>query len=100
MRINLRRVLSFVSTVLSVALSFCVVPARVRRLLSSAPLPCGCLAGLYEARNGSIVTLIDARGPGCDEQSHRLDARLEPCLSVGVTGATSAPLARFFGRGW
>ena len=50
---------------------------RVRRLLVGAPLPCGCLAGIYEARNGSIVRLIDVRGDRCTDRAHDVDHRLE-----------------------
>jgi hypothetical protein len=49
---------------------------RVRRVLASAPLDCGCLAGIYEAGNGAIVTLIDARGDRCVESAHRVNARV------------------------
>jgi hypothetical protein len=44
---------------------------RILRGLSSESLSCGCLAGVYETYGGPIVSVIDAKGPGCSNASHR-----------------------------
>jgi hypothetical protein len=43
---------------------------RILRGLSSECLPCGCLAGVYETYSGLIVTIVDAKGTGCENSSH------------------------------
>ena len=52
------------------------VVMRILRLLSSRPLPCGCLAGLYETYDGPIACIVDALGADCHDPSHRPGARL------------------------
>jgi len=42
----------------------------ILRGLSSRLLPCGCLAGVYETYEGTIVTILDARGSACAESAH------------------------------
>ena len=44
---------------------------RILRGLSSACLPCGCLAGVYETYENTVVTILDAKGTGCPSSSHR-----------------------------
>jgi hypothetical protein len=44
---------------------------RVRRVLSSCRLGCGCLAGIYETYNGPAVTIIDDRGATCAHPEHQ-----------------------------
>ena len=44
---------------------------RILRGLSSKWLPCECLVGIYETYDGSVVTIVDAKGTGCAETSHR-----------------------------
>jgi hypothetical protein len=44
---------------------------RILRGLSSKWLPCECLVGVYETYDGLVVTIIDAKGTGCTEPSHR-----------------------------
>ena len=51
---------------------------RILRLLSTRPLPCGCLGGIYETYAGPIVWILDARGAGCTTPEHRPGVRLEP----------------------
>ena len=46
---------------------------RILRGVGSRMLPCGCLVGLYEAYDKKTVALIDARGSGCLDASHRVD---------------------------
>ena len=50
---------------------------RILRLLSSRPLPCGCLAGIYETYDGPIAWVVDARGDECHEPGHRPGATLK-----------------------
>lgn len=44
---------------------------RILRGLSSRCLPCGCLAGVYETYESTLVTIVDAKGTGCESSSHR-----------------------------
>ena len=44
---------------------------RILRGLSSKWLPCECLVGVYETYDGFVVTIVDAKGTGCAEPSHR-----------------------------
>ena len=43
---------------------------RILRGLTSRLLPCGCMAGVYETYDGTVVTLLDDRGPQCQAASH------------------------------
>jgi hypothetical protein len=51
---------------------------RTLRLLSTRPLPCGCLAGIYETYAGPIVWIVDARGSNCTDSTHRPGSQLAP----------------------
>jgi len=44
---------------------------RILRGLSSKWLPCECLVGVYETYDGRVVTIVDAKGTGCAEPTHR-----------------------------
>ena len=44
---------------------------RILRGLSSQWLPCECLVGIYETYEGVVVTIVDAKGTGCADASHR-----------------------------
>lgn len=44
---------------------------RILRGLSSKWLPCECLVGIYETYDGLVVTIVDAKGTGCADPSHR-----------------------------
>jgi hypothetical protein len=44
---------------------------RILRGLSSKWLPCECLVGVYETYDGAVVTIVDAKGTGCADPSHR-----------------------------
>ena len=44
---------------------------RILRGLSSKWLPCECLVGIYETYDGLVVMIVDAKGTGCAEPSHR-----------------------------
>ena len=56
---------------------------RILRGLSSKCLPCGCLAGVYETYDGLIVTILDAKGTGCENLSHR-DGNMIPTKSSEI----------------
>lgn len=43
---------------------------RILRGLTSRLLTCGCMAGVYETYDGTVVTLLDDRGPHCQTASH------------------------------
>ena len=43
---------------------------RILRGLSSRVLPCGCLLGIYETYDGSVIGLIDLKGGGCEDRTH------------------------------
>ena len=43
---------------------------RILRGLTSRLLPCGCLAGVYETYDGSVVTLLDERQSTCTDPKH------------------------------
>jgi hypothetical protein len=47
------------------------VSMRILRGLSSKWLPCECLVGIYETYDGLVVTIVDAKGTGCADTSHR-----------------------------
>jgi hypothetical protein len=44
---------------------------RILRGLSSKWLTCECLVGIYETYDGLVVTIVDAKGTGCADASHR-----------------------------
>ena len=43
---------------------------RILRGLTSRLLPCGCMAGIYETYDGTVVTLLDDRGADCRIPTH------------------------------
>jgi hypothetical protein len=47
---------------------------RLLRGLSGRVLDCGCLVGVYETYDATVVATIDARGPVCRASAHRLHA--------------------------
>lgn len=44
--------------------------ARILRGLSSRLLPCGCLLGIYETYEGTVIGLVDARAAECGLTAH------------------------------
>jgi hypothetical protein len=44
--------------------------ARILRGLSSRQLRCGCVLGIYETYEGTVVGLIDAKGSSCAIRAH------------------------------
>ena len=49
---------------------------QLLRGVASRVLACGCLVGVYETYQGTVVTTIDARGAACQEPQHRTHAVL------------------------
>ena len=48
---------------------------RLLRGVAGRLLPCGCLVGIYETYEGSVVATIDAVGANCTQQQiHQLHA--------------------------
>lgn len=43
---------------------------RILRGLTSRILPCGCIAGVYETYDGTVVTLLDERQSTCHDPTH------------------------------
>ncbi len=43
---------------------------RILRGLKSRLLPCGCLAGVYETYDGTVVALLDDRSSECGIARH------------------------------
>jgi len=64
---------------------------RILRLLSNRPLPCGCLAGIYETYDGPIVWIVDARDSSCHDPRHRPGAALKDAEHGDVTGTSRLP---------
>jgi hypothetical protein len=58
---------------------------RILRLLSSFTLPCGCIGGVYELYDGTVVRLIDERAGQCPHRGHSSGARL-PADTTGTEG--------------
>jgi hypothetical protein len=67
----------------------------ILRGLSSRLLNCGCLVGVYETYARKSVSIIDARGAECHDESHRVDAEIEDvheaAHSTGPTNSLSSP---------
>jgi hypothetical protein len=64
---------------------------RILRGVGSRMLPCGCLVGLYEAYDMKTVALIDARGSGCLDTTHRVDAALNLDVLSPLRDSIGAP---------
>jgi hypothetical protein len=46
--------------------------ARAMTLLALEPMPCGCVAGVYQARPMAVeVEFVEAKGPHCVFSWHR-----------------------------
>jgi hypothetical protein len=57
----------------------------ILRVLTSQPLPCRCVAGIYERYDGSVVAIVDVRHPSCRDPHHAVGTTLPP---------TAAPVRR------
>lgn len=49
---------------------------RLLRGVGGETLPCGCLIGVYETYEGTVVRMIDATGDSCPHPHHRVNAEL------------------------
>ena len=63
---------------------------RILRSLTSRLLPCGCIAGVYETYDGTVVTLLDERQGTCQDPTHA-DGNQIPDLS-GARAASKVAL--------
>lgn len=45
----------------------------ILRGLDSRLLACGCLIGVYETYSGKTLSIVDVRGAGCRDRTHRLN---------------------------
>jgi len=64
----------------------------ILRGLDSRLLTCGCLVGVYETYAGKTLSIVDARGEGCRDSTHRLNSvlphlRTETGPQIGADGA-------------
>ena len=64
---------------------------RILRLLANHPLPCGCLAGIYETYDGPTVWIVDARDSACRHPRHRPGATLKGAEHGDLPGASRLP---------
>jgi hypothetical protein len=55
---------------------------RILRGLTSRVLPCGCIAGVYETYDGSVVTLLDERDATCQVDTHENGNRIPDLVDV------------------
>ena len=58
---------------------------RILRGLTSRLLPCGCIAGIYETYDGTVVTLLDDRSPSCRDTSHVAGNTIPELAGIGPT---------------
>ncbi len=49
---------------------------RILRVVRSRLLKCECFIGIYETYDGRSVEVIDSRGEGCADRTHRPGAIL------------------------
>lgn len=45
----------------------------LRQIVVGRVLACGCLAGVYQMRNGGLVEILDARCDGCGDSLHTVN---------------------------
>ncbi len=66
---------------------------RILRLLSNRPLPCGCVAGIYETYGGPLVWILDAHDDACRDPRHRPGATLTGADRGEPSGSSRMPSA-------
>jgi len=77
------------------------IPARVRShraasmtLLALESLPCGCIAGVYQARPTVVeVEFVEAKGPHCVFPRHRTGQVTRLGVPESMVADTGEPLA-------
>lgn len=57
---------------------------RLLRGLTSKLLTCGCLVGIYETYEGTVIKVIDVRGSICSCSDHRERAVLHDSMALAV----------------
>ncbi len=63
---------------------------RILRVMRSRLLKCECFVGVYETYDGRAVEVIDSRGAGCADRSHRPGAILRsPAVPSDRPGGSS-----------
>ena len=62
---------------------------RILRGLSSKFLPCGCLTGVYEAYDGTVVGILDAKAGTCRIAAHRNGKKIPVDASVSAQAQPS-----------
>ena len=67
---------------------------RILRGLSSKFLPCGCLAGVYETYDGTVVGILDAKADACRLKTHRNGKSIPVDSSVSAQIAPPADAAK------
>jgi hypothetical protein len=65
---------------------------RILRGLSSKFLPCGCLTGVYETYDGTVVGIVDAKGAACLVAAHRNGKRIPVDASAPTEASPSDDL--------
>jgi len=60
---------------------------RILRGLSSKFLPCGCVAGVYETYEGTVIGILDAKAGTCRLTTHR-NGKMIP-VDSSVSGQTT-----------
>jgi hypothetical protein len=58
----------------------------ILRGLDSRLLACGCLIGVYETYSGKTLSIVDVRGTGCRDETHRLN-----CAIAGLRPRSETP---------
>jgi hypothetical protein len=66
---------------------------RLLRGVAGRVLPCGCLVGIYETYDGTVVATIDACGSSCRETGHQLHTRMPvpPASPAGESQQQAGP---------
>ena len=65
---------------------------RILRGLSSKFLPCGCLTGVYETYDGTVVGILDAKAGTCRIAAHRNGKKIPVDASVSTQALPSDDL--------
>jgi hypothetical protein len=64
---------------------------RILRGLTSRLLPCGCVAGIYETYDGSVVTLLDEPQSTCLDPRHTEGNQIPDLAGVGAPSDATQP---------
>lgn len=64
---------------------------RLLRGLAGKLLTCGCLVGVYETYEGTVVKVIDARGAVCLRPDHRERAIVHDAPDIAMAPGVTPP---------